>query len=316
MRNFARLIPTLVAFPILVAATLPAQELAGSAPLEIIHGKPFVKVTINGQGPFRFVLDTGSGGEAIVSPQLADQLNLPSAGQIQLGDPSGVGTRKVPLVQVQSLQVAGIEFTGVKAARHVLSEADGTCQGLLGFPLFRNYLLTLDYPRQRMTLAPGAVAPDGERSVMSFRSPDGIPIVPLRIGGLQIEALIDSGGGGLSLPESLAARLKFSTVPAIFENAHSLATRFQVKAGQLAADIHLGSYTFAKPFVEINPAFPLANFGSCPMQNFAFTFDQRNHLVRMESGKTTLHLAATPTGARLQNSPSEKDAESALVPVG
>ena len=37
----------------------------------------------------------------------------------------------------------------------------------------------------------------------------------------------------------------------------------------------LGSYTFKHPFIEVNPAFPLANFGSCPMQNFSLTFDRK-----------------------------------------
>jgi hypothetical protein len=299
-----------------IATTLTAQSDPQSAPLEVTHGKPFVMVMVNGRGPFRFVIDTGTGAEAFISPELADELALPSAGQVRLSDPTGQGGQRVPLVTIQSLQVAGVEFTGVKAVRHALSDRDGSCQGLLGFVLFRNYLLTLDYPRRLMTLASGALEEDGERSVLPFRMPDGIPVVPLRIGGLEIDAQIDSGGMGLSLPERFASQLKFRSDPAFFANSQSLSTRFQLKAAVLDSDVQMGGYTFNRPFVEINPAFPLANFGSCAMQNFAFTFDQKNALVRFEASKQTIHLSATPTPMRIDNAPEFKNSEPSLVPVG
>lgn len=293
-----------------------AQDREHVARLEVSHGKPFVMVTVNGKGPFRFVIDTGTGGEAFVSKALAFQLSLPQTGQMRLSDPSGKGSRRVPMVTIQSLQVAGVEFSGVKAAVHDLSNEDGLCQGLLGFILFREYLLTLDYPNRRMELASGELAPDGERSVLPFRMPDGIPLVPLDIGGTTIEAQLDSGGAGLSLPEDLVSRLKFSSDPASFSNAHSLSTRFQLKAGRLASDVHFGAYTFQRPFVEINPAFPLANFGACPLQNFAVTFDQKNTLVRFESSQRVLHLSPTPEPMRLESAAPDKPPDNSLVPVG
>jgi hypothetical protein len=167
-----------------------------------------------------------------------------------------------------------------------------------------------------MELASGELTPDGARSVLPFRMPDGIPIVPLDVGGTSIEAQLDSGGAGLSLPEDLASRLKFSSDPASFSNAHSLSTRFQLKAGRLASDVHFGAYTFQRPFVEINPAFPLANFGACPLQSFAITFDQKNTLVRFESSHQVLHLSATPEPMRLQSAAPDKPPDNSLVPVG
>ena len=298
------------------AATLPAQNTALTAPLELTHGKPFVMVMVNGKGPFRFVVDTGTSAEAFVTPELADQLNLPVTGQVHLSDPSKQGGQKVPLVQLQTLEVAGVVFTDVKAARHTLSSADGNCDGLLGFELFRDHLLTLDYPNRRMTLGFGSLEPDGERSVLPFRTPYGIPIVALHIGNLQIDAQIDSGGTGLSLPEEIVTQLKFDSNPADFGVAESISTRFQLRAAKLASDVRLGSYTFTRPFVEINSAFPLANLGSCAMQNFVFTFDQKSGLVRFESSQQTLRLAATPTPLRILNAPEYKPVNNTLVPIG
>jgi hypothetical protein len=270
------------------AAALRAQAPDQSAHLELIHGKPFVMVMVNGQGPFRFVLDTGTGGQALVTPQLAAQLHLLAAGHARLSDPGEENGQRVPLRLLQSLQIAGtgVEFNLVAAVEHSLGGLDSSCQGLLGFTLFRDYLLTLDYPNQRLSLAKGDLEPDGERRVLSIRMPYGVPIVPLRVGSQPVDAQIDSGGGGLSLPAPFASRLKFATRPAVAGKNQTLAARFPFNTAQLATDVHIGTYTFKHPWVEIHPNFPLANFGSKPMQNFALTFDQKNSFVRFDASRT------------------------------
>jgi hypothetical protein len=198
---------------------------------------------------------------------------------------------------------------------HSLGSGDGTCQGLLGFALFRDYLLTLDFPNHRMELGSGDIVPDGEQAVLPFRMPDGIPIVRLSIGKESIDAQLDSGGEGLSLPTQISSQLKFASNYSDLSDAHSLSTRFTVRVAVLDADVHLGSYTFKRPFVEINPAFPLANFGSCPLQAFAVTFDQKNGLVRLATRQRTLHLSATPVPMRLQSAPDRERTDPTLVPL-
>ncbi|MGA2047890.1 MAG: retropepsin-like aspartic protease [Terracidiphilus sp.] len=301
---------------LIITPCAQAQDGGHSSPLEIIHDKPFVTVMVNGKGPFRFVIDTGTSSAAFVSAELAAKLAIPQSGQIRLSDPSGNGVQKVPMVILDSLQVAGVEFTGVKAAVKNLGSGEGDCQGLLGFALFRDYLLTLDYPNRRMALAAGDLKPDGERSVLPFRMPQGIPVVTLHIGATRIDAQIDSGGFGLSLPLQMTPQFKFASTYTSLIDAHSLSTRFTVMGATLAEDVRLGSYTFKRPFVEINPAFPLANFGSCPMHLFVMTFDQKNGLVRLTAAKTTLHLSETPAPMRLQNAPDREALDPKLVPVG
>ncbi len=304
----------LLTFPFV--ANSAAQVSLHSERLDITHGKPYVMVMVNGRGPFRFVIDTGTGGPAIVTPELADTLGLPVTGQARLTDPSGRGERREQLVQIDSLDVAGVEFTGIKAIRHSLGGEDGTCQGLLGFPLFRDYLLTLDYPNRTITLASGSLRPDGDHSVLPFRMPEGVPIVLLRIGELPVEAQFDSGGTGLSLPEPLIGRLKLSSGPVPFGNGQSLAARYQVKAARLADDVHLGRYSFPHAVVEVNPAFPLANLGSQAIGNFSVTFDQKNQLIAVYSTRQSFRLDLAPTEIRMKNAPPPKPNDPALVPVG
>jgi hypothetical protein len=315
MPTFSRPIYLSVCLLLASLATSPAQTITYSAPLDVTHDKPFVMVMINGKGPFRFVIDTGTGGQAFITPQLAKELELTPVGYVRLNDLSGKGGQRVPLLLLPSLVVAGVEFSQVTAAQHEFNDADGPCQGLLGFPLFRDFLMKIDYPHQRLSLRQGELVPDGEHTVLPFRMPDHVPIVPMRIGNKWVEAQIDSGGTGLSLPEKLAEQVSFASDPTLFSNAQSMSTRFQTKAAKLGTDVHLAGYSFKKPFVEINPAFPMINFGSSALQTFAITFDQKNSLVQLESLQRTIRLTATSTPMRMENSVALNPRDAKLVPV-
>ncbi|MGA2560644.1 MAG: retropepsin-like aspartic protease, partial [Terracidiphilus sp.] len=253
----------------LAAQDLPTVPILHSAPMAERFGKPYVMVSINGHGPYRFIIDTGTGADAFISPELADQLHLPTVAEVVVRDPSGQGGQRVGLVTLDTVELAGIAFHDIRAIRHTITGEAGTCQGLLGFTLFRNYLLTLDFPRRQVILAQGALQEDGARSVLPFHMPDGVPVTSLRVNGRQVDAQLDSGGGGLTLPEELAAHMRWEIAPVVFASGQTMATRFEMKAAKLGSDVTVGRYTFTHPVVEIHPAFPLVNFGSPPMQSFA-----------------------------------------------
>lgn len=298
------------------SSSVSEKPTAYTAPLELIHDRPYVAVMVNGHGPFRFLIDTGTGTQALLSPQLVEELALPVVGHARLMDPSGKGEQRSDILQVHSLKIAGVEFAEIKAIRHRLYGEEDICQGVLGFTLFKGYLFTLDYPDRRIMLAEGLISQEDDGSVMPFRMLNGVPIVPLRIDGQHVEAQIDSGGTGLNLPAPIAARLKFLSTPVEFGNGESLSTRFQIKAARLRPDVRLGRYTFKQAFVEINPAFPLVNLGSTPLQHFIVTFDQVRMQLRLYSNQKTLHLDASPTVLELNNEPKRQASDRRLVPVG
>lgn len=315
-------------FALIAATSLPAvaqsdqkpptlASTVHSTPMDIEYGRPFVNVTINGKGPFRFIIDTGTGGDAIITPALASQLNLPVVGQAVLSDPSGQGGKNTPIVFLDSLEIAGVTFTGVRALDDHFFANTGHCDGILGFTLFRNFLLTLDFPNRVVLLSNGALKADGGKSVLPFRMPHGVPIAMLNLDGFQsVEAQLDSGGGGLVIPSHIAAQLKYDIDPVVYATGRSVSTRFELKAAKLASNVHIGRYTFTHPVVEIHPAFPLINFGSPPMQIFAITFDQKNLLVRFSASGQRFSLSAPPCPSRLLNAPPPTPPPSNLVPVG
>jgi len=277
---------------ILLITTMAASAQDHTAPMELRHNLPFVQVMVNGKGPFTFGIDTGTGGQALVTSALVQELALPVVGEAEVGDPSGRNPKKASISKIATLTVAGVQFKDVNAVQFQPSPREGQIDGILGFVLFRDYLMTLDYPGQRLTLATGTLKPDGGKMVVSFTMPHDVPTVELSVGSRSIDAHLDSRGLGLSFPEKFADGLKFASDPIVLGRGRTVSNEFEIKGAQLAGDVRLGQYTFPNPFVEINPVLPLANFGAIPLQNFAVTFDQKNLLLRLEAKDKNIVIAA------------------------
>jgi len=284
-------------------------------PIELIHDKPYVSVMVNGHGPYRFLIDTGTGTQAMISPELVHELGLPAVGHARLTDPSRQGEQRSDMVWIESLKIGGLEFEEVQAVEHGLSREEQNCQGVLGFPLFEDYLLTLDYPGRRMILTSGTLPDHANGTLVPFRLTDGVPIATIQIDGLNVDAQIDTGGTGLSLPDAIAEQMKFQSAPVEFGIAESLTARFSLRAARLQQDVSLGSYVFRNAFVEINSAFPMVNIGSTPLKNFIITFDQQEGVMTVYGREKIVYLDASPVQMRMQNEPGQVS-DTKLVPVG
>lgn len=289
---------------------------AAVAPIELIRDKPYVEVMVNGRGPYRFLIDTGTGTQALLSPELVHELGIPTVGHARLTDPTGQGDQRSDVVWVESLKIGGVEFEEVQAVEHRLFREEQNCQGVLGFALFEDYLLTLDYPGRKMMLTSGTLPRNAAGSVLPFQMKDGVPIAKLQIEGLSVDAQIDSGGSGLSLPDAVAEQIKFQTTPVEYGTAESLATRFSLRAARLEPDVRFGPYAFRNAFVEINSAFPLVNIGSTPLKNFVITFDQAEGVMLLYSKDRVMPLDASPVLLEMQNAPRHQASDAKLVPVG
>jgi hypothetical protein len=77
----------------------------------------------------------------------------------------------------------------------------------------------------------------------------------------------------------------------VLGRGRTVSNDFEIKGAQLASEVRLGGYTFPRPFVEINPIFPVVNFGSIPLAHFAVTFDQKNQRVRFVADDRTIVIA-------------------------
>src|SRR5262249_40067730 len=167
--------------------------------------------------------------------------------------------RQLPLVQLRTLSVAGVEFRGVSAAVYQPSQAEGPCDGILGFPLFKEWLLTLDYPGSRLSLSSGRLELSGDGSVVAFRTPAEVPVIALVIGPEKLPAVIDSRGAGLAIPASSAGRMRIVGDPVVIGRGRTISGEFEIRGAQLAEDVKLGGVRIRQPFVALHPSFPIGN---------------------------------------------------------
>jgi len=113
-----------------------------------------VPVHLSGEGPYRFLVDTGADRSA-VSRELADKLRLKSAGGAELHSVSGVST--VDTARVHDLAFTRTPERSVDAA--VLESANIGADGIVGVDLLRSQRIQFDFEKHSMSIVPSR-APD------------------------------------------------------------------------------------------------------------------------------------------------------------
>ncbi len=265
---------------------------------------PAVEVMVNGKGPFLFAIDTGAGGLARVDSSLMKQLGLKTVGQAQAGDGSGQNTRTLDVVRLDSLKVGDIEFKDVEGITRDYNTSPNLpkIDGILGFNLFAEYLLTLDFPAKRVRIESGELPKANAENIVNFENPNGIAVVEISVGSQKVKADIDSGNlvSGFILPTAIVEKSSLASQPVVVGRARTVSNDVEIKQVRLKDSIRLASFEFKEPTVSY-PALSVANFGAASMQNFALTFDQKNKRVRLEKAKAAAETKETKPLAQIEN---------------
>lgn len=141
------------------ATVPPGPGVLRTVPLQVLQNGPstiaFVPVTIQGQGPFQFALDTGA-SNTVVDVQVADRLGLPRTGR--RGQVSGViGQQDVELVRADRWQIGDIVLAPGDLAVLDLPDVQQGPQfdGLIGSDVLSTFdYVVVDYDDRRLGLPP------------------------------------------------------------------------------------------------------------------------------------------------------------------
>lgn len=138
------------AYPLLAQTPVPPQvpslDLQGQAPFRADEatdrvGRSTVPVYINGQGPFRFVLDTAANA-SVVASDLAESLGIAPAGQLDMH--TVIGMERVPAVRAETLSSGSLTATSARLAVGSRAGLIGV-DGLLGLDLLAGQRLVLRF---------------------------------------------------------------------------------------------------------------------------------------------------------------------------
>jgi hypothetical protein len=155
----------------------------------------YVAVTLNGNGPYELLFDTG--GMNVMTPTLAKELGLKPEGAMQ-GSGAGEKSQDVGLVKVarediggahlenQVFAVIGLESFGVVEGRKI--------SGIFGFEVFKRFIVRTDYEKNEIVLSdPQGWAYQGAGTRTAFKFKDIIPVVPGDIDGTPGDFQLDTG---------------------------------------------------------------------------------------------------------------------------
>jgi predicted aspartyl protease len=151
-------------------------------------------VTINGQGPFNFLLDTGA-NVSCVSHRLAERLALKTE-DMELVH-TVVGARERPVVMLDELQVGPRNRKRVKAPSLPIQGPE--VDGVLGVDWLKGQRLVLNFKSGKLEII-RSQADQGEPGrvviVPARRRHGQLTIVDADLSGHRISAIIDSGAEG------------------------------------------------------------------------------------------------------------------------
>jgi hypothetical protein len=204
-----------------------------------------IPVTINGTGPYPFVLDTGS-DRTVISSELASLLKLPPGPIVSLHDIIGADNRAT--VVIDKLAFDHREIAGVRAPS--LAVAGLGAPGMLGLDALRNEHVVMDFQSATVTTGPSHEADDEADAnaviVRGRRRFGQLILVDAQSHGEAIFVILDSGAEGTvgnSALRALVAAESTRTKPVRPTQIMSATgRRAEVESASLS-EIQLGSIT-------------------------------------------------------------------------
>lgn len=282
---------------ILVALTLAYPGSASASNCIVIEagdgGSPIVKASVNGEGPFDFVLDTASSGSTLDQPHI-DQLRLPRDAQTEqaqgMGGPLDVRLYRVETFSIGPQTVSALTVPSIPAPAfdsHAVA-------GLAGVDIFGTSLAVWRSKDRCVAIETSGAPPAGERwsSIPAQWIQPWKIMLPLRIDGVDGWGLLDTGAQHTTLNPVFADLLGLTAASGRTAAAGSIygldGRELPVVAGAVG-DARIGTWTFEGRTVKVGalPVFdrlgaanaPLAIIGMDWLAGRDFAVDYGAHLV-------------------------------------
>jgi len=244
-----------------------------------------LEVTVNGAGPFRFVLDDGM-TTTIIDRRVAEKLKLEAEDE----------------VQIASLGFAGFEIEDVQAKLVDLTElwGDEAKDGVVALDLFSDYLTTVDLPGQRLILRRGKLPPaDGDeildyalvsRSNNEAFAGRQVPTIEVAVGDEELTAdLGPTSWGALSLHSDYTEKLSLTSEPGMIGSVVNDKGTFPILGAGFQGTLAIAGHKLKNPGVYFSDSFDHPSVGSGLLDSFEITYDQAQRRVRIHEPSLANH---------------------------
>jgi hypothetical protein len=288
-------------------------------PFRLINNHLYIQATVEGK-PVQFLFD--SGGLNALTPAAVERLGLKMEGAFQM---KGVGgSEDVALSRVHEVRTGDVRLldqTFFVLPFKGLSEAEGmTVDGLLGFELFKRFVVRVDYAAQTLTFTrPEAYKDPAGGTVVPFTFDERTPQVDGTLDGLPGKFAIDTGSR------------TFLTINRPFAEEHGLRAHYGAKVEAMsgwgvgggvrsvlarAGVLELGALKVTSPVLDIvvsekgsfNNLYQAGNIGGGLLKRFTVTFDYgRQRLIFEPTAASNVADVWDRSGLWLNRGASGKD---------
>jgi hypothetical protein len=243
---------------------------------------PMVEVIVNGKGPYRFVVDTGAMGHALINERLPRELGLEEAGRVLAADPSCKNPIEVSRYKVNELKLGDVRFKDLTvSALPARSERLQAIDGILGLPLFLEHTVTFNYGKGEFSLSQQPLGELGGNTVAYTSSP--FITVPIKVGERVLNVHLDTGNGRGALIVSEAETKLLPTVGEARDagQGHTVSNTFNLFTLDLSAPVTFGTLALPIKDVTYPSVVESGNLGSKGLEGLILRIDQKNHRVQI-----------------------------------
>ncbi len=246
-------------------------------PFEVVDGRIYVQARVDGQGPFRFAVDTGASGMGRADARLAARLGLRATGEKRNSD--GVSTATAATVRLDSLELGELVRSDLEVISRDYNSAMPEAQrldGIIGRGFFGDGLLVIDYPRRTLAFTTTAALPADAAGSLGYEKALRVPV---SIAGIDTTAQLDTGANvGAVLPRALFDRIPASALQAAGRG--SLANgSIETGRATVAGPLRIGGVAIANLDVRVADKFPELMIGAHLLQHYLLAIDQRTQRV-------------------------------------
>ena len=312
IRAIARAAAALIAGAALCAQAppeLPARQPAVAVVQADLdrHQRMTVPVTINGAGPYRFLVDTGAQA-TVVTARVTDALGLAPSGRATLV--AMASRTSVDTIALDGLEFAGRRFNNLTAP--LLRDRDIGADGIIGLDSLQELRVVIDFRADAITVidAPLDSGAGYEIVVRARRKLGQMIITDARVDGVRTAIIIDTGSWHSLGNRALQRRLRpkhsdtmssTDVAGATLESDMGMIGKLQI--GRLGlANLHIGftdSPAFAALGLADRPTLILGVGNLRPFDRVAIDFASRRILFdvpRGAGGDRLDRLFAAPRG--------------------
>jgi len=269
-------------------ASIPASQ---THRFLLANNQVHVPVTISGQGPYWFIIDTGASGFGMIDASLTATVCREVVGQVLVSDGSGKGRRELSEVRCPDVRIGEIRLGDlaliVADTRRTL-EHDRERQGILGLEAFRALPFAIDYPAGTVSFGPearvtGFVNEQWALQLPSFEEGGDEIIAELIFANSAVPIVVDTGSSsGFNLPCDSIRELPTTAPWKEAGHANSFGNRYPIYDAHLIQSLNFFGHAIEQPAVRCNNHHQIGIVGYQVLQFYRLSVDLPSRLVRID----------------------------------